>query len=190
MQFFRALAYTATFLALSACLRTELSPKPVPSSVYSLAAANQNPLILKISSSELDESLGHQYLLVGLPYGQVQSKDLESLVQKALYPKLALRGFTPVVDPPEQNAFSKNAPVLEVDIKNAQASAFDLLVTRRLSCSLELQAELNRSSIPRQAQAQGDFEHFGAFGFEQELSLCFSRAMESALDNMLGELRL
>ncbi|MBN8548170.1 MAG: hypothetical protein J0M12_02520 [Deltaproteobacteria bacterium] len=191
MNIFNRLAFCAGFLVcLSGCLRTSLTSTAVAPKVFNLAAANRNPLHLEVSLAEPTSSLGNQYVLIAIPFGRIDSDNVIVLVQRALYTKLALRGYTPLVSQPESNAFGANAQRLSVTIKDPQASAFDLLVTRHLSCSLDLKAQFSKQGSYRLGNGEGSFEHFGAFAFQKEMSLCFTRALDIALDQLLNDLRM
>ncbi len=185
-------------LSLAGCMSTKIGSQPIKPKVFELAALNRNPIKLVVSAPA-DASLGHQYLLIALPFGQVEASDLALMAQRAAYQKLALQGFTPVVGderrPPIGSAMLSPQwiaapPALNISVEQASASALDFLVTRRLSCSLELKTELSRSGIAQTVASSGSFIHFGAFAFEQELSLCLARALDGALDNAFRDLRI
>lgn len=188
----KAISFSLLLAALccAGCMRTTLrAPAPKPQ-VFELAALNRNPIHLVIAPADKQNSLGHQFLLLGIPFGAVDSSNLDLLIQRAAYEKLTLRGYTPIVGPISAGSTTSAAPALYIRAQNAQASAYDLLVTRHLSCSLDLQASLDRSDAPRRAIGSGSFEHFGAFAFQRELSLCFSEALNQALDTLLLDLRI
>lgn len=177
-------------LLISGCVSTQITSPPLDPKVFQLAALNQNPIHLDVSAAAPDRKLGHQFVFIGIPFGEVESKNLNAIVQRTLYQKLALRGFTPIVGRPLSTDFSATAPSLDVLIDSAQASAFDMLVTRHLSCSLDISAQLSKSDMRREARGTGTFEHFGAFAFERELSLCLSEALDRATDQLLNDLRI
>ena len=183
-------------LSLAGCVSTRLGSQPIQPKIFELAALNKNPIELEVESA-VDSSLGHQFVLVALPFGQVEARDLAVMTQRAAYHKLALAGFTPVIGkrPPIEAAAMLspqwiNPPELAIKVQDASASAFDFIVTRRMSCSVDLAAEFTRDGALQQAQGLGDFQHFGAFAFEQELSLCLAQALDSALNKVFHDLRI
>ena len=176
--------------SLSGCMKTNLLSTALPPKIFTLAATNRNPIHIQVVLLDPQPTIGNQYLLLGIPFGSIESDNVTVLVQRALYTKLAVKGYTPLVDQSSGSVFGADAPVLAVRIQNPQASAFDLLVTRHLSCSLDLKAELSKPGGIRLGKGEGTFEHFGAFAFQKEMSLCFTRALDLALDRLLNDLRI
>lgn len=173
-------------------MRTQLQSQPLQAKVFELAAANRNPIRLQVSSVS-DSSLGHQFMFIGIPFGSVESQQLDVMLKRATYQKLALKGFTPVINSSDKvlpNMFGAGAPELSLVVHGASATAYDLLVTRWLRCSLQLSAQLSNATGSSEVRSEGTFQHLGAFAFERELSLCFARALDTALDNVLGDLAI
>lgn len=185
MSAFRILTLIALLIPAPGCLSSELSNPPLPPKIFELAAANRRPLHVRVKLAEPGHSLGHQYLLIAIPFGRVRSDNVELIVERALYRSLSLRGYTPLLDQ-EPSA----APVLSVQLVEPQASAFDLLLTRHLSCSLELKGQFLSEDKQRDGTGRGGYEQFAAFAFEREMSLCFTQALDIAIDRLLNDLRI
>lgn len=177
-------------LYLSGCLRTSLSRPVLEPKIFELAALNKRPLYLQVLPYPGERSLGHQYFLLAFPFGRVVSDSVGEIVQKAAYSKLSVAGYTPVVDHQTDGTWAPGTPALEIEILSAQASAYDLLVTRHVSCSAELRAKLVAGDREREIHGNADADRYESFAFEKELSLCFSQAVERALDTVLDDLRI
>lgn len=191
MNHFKALLVSlGTATLLTACLKTDLSSPPLDARVFRLAAASARPIHIEVTSESPEANLGHQYLLFAIPFGRITSDNVSMVVQRALYSKLALRGYTPLVNQSARSGFGAAAATLKLQIHDPQASAFDLFFVRHLSCSLNLKAQFSKQDSERRADASGTFDDFRAFAFEKEMSLCFTQALDIALDRLLNELRM
>ena len=193
-RFAPSLALRRTFLvslflplALSGCLRTELLRESIPEPVLGLAAMNQKKIELRVTPPDEDSTVGHQFLLVIIPFGSIYLNDPIGHLTRSLYTNLALEGFKPI------SSELGSAPLsLEVSTEKVQVSAYDFIAIRRIVGKISLRGVLRSAdgTIYREWLASGSYSELRPFAFEKQLNHVFQKALTSATEELVRELRL
>ncbi|NLF24886.1 MAG: hypothetical protein GX589_04415 [Deltaproteobacteria bacterium] len=186
-----ALSILPILLALNGCLRTVLTNRsPTAPASAKLAALNTRPMFLKITNTLPSSTSGHQYLFLVLPFGAVEVKDPALRIWDAAFTKLSLRGYRPIA--PGTGGSAITAPTLEIKLTGLQTSAYDLLVSRRIVCRVDIASSLISSAgvTLRGWEASGRSTAFKGLAFAPELEWVLGQALDQALDETLTNLRL
>jgi hypothetical protein len=163
-----------------------------------LAAINGVSLGLVIAPIE-ESKLGNQFVFGALPLGSITLPDIELGTREQFYKELAIRGFRPLTglsikDAPEQ--------VLLVTVQSLALNGFDLLLTRRISCALQLNAQLRTPSslqqesplrygtVIREATITHRESSYARYAFAPDLSKTLVTCFEVGAKRLLHELRL
>lgn len=119
-------------------------------------------------------------MLVFIPLGRVAAGEVERMAEQKIFSRLILCGYKPLMVP----AGTKGA--LSIELGSARASAYDLLVTRKLSCSVELQAHTQHQVEPISSHKEASF--YRSKGFSPELSKCMDEALDLSVVDLLSKL--
>jgi len=179
---------------LPACSQTSIGLGISTPALFRLASQGTKPVYLEVTGADSIPAknlvAGHQYLLVFVPFGRiVVPAPLEDLYVMALS-KLSERGYRTHRLP--ASAGPEMQPRLRLELLELDASGYDILFARRVSCALSL-----RASFLRKADAstltitgEGHFSQFRRFAFKPELEHACNTALEIALQKVLDYLRL
>lgn len=180
----RVLLGLPILLILSGCLRTDLPTQPTPIKVFELAAVNPRPLRLEVTPFP-DDSLGHQFLLLMVPFGSIYIPDTAGTVERNLYTNLALQGYKPIINKGTELG-------LKVTVENIQVTAYDLLVIRRIVSRVKLRGEIlnHQGQILRSSTINEEFIYFKTFAFGTQLEHAYSKALDAASKALIKDLRL
>lgn len=179
--------YLMFALALSGCMRTVIKVDPITEDVFRLAALGEDEIGLSVTAPGLG-SLGSQYLLIALPFGDVELKEPTKFVEETIYRELALRGFRPITDIAELN---DEVPLLSVEIKEISVNAYDFLATRKVAANVSITGTLLRNGEPvDRTTKSAEFSEFREDGFEPRLRRALTKAATKATKDLLDELGL
>lgn len=173
------------------CMQTTLQSSPPPAAVYSLAAGNPDPISISVSAAHAQDSVGHQFMLLVLPFGTISLADPAEDLFNSLAQSLTLSGFRPIRKLAGDRPASSQ-PLLHARLVSASVSAFDLLVTRRVKAEVEVCAELSKplAQPSRQACYRGSSTTWKRFGFQPELQSVFDKALLESVHGLLVALSL
>lgn len=174
----------AFLFLLSSCASTTIHRNPLDLKTFELAARGSTPLALQIKAYAEPETsaVGHQFLLVLLPFGSVRFDSPTEYTRSELYRRLAILGYRPM----SSSTTSQNVPTLEVEIQSLSLNAYDLIVTRRVVADVRLRLVLRNALGAEQVSQEvaGHSAQFHRFGFRTELT----EALETAFEEALGPL--
>lgn len=161
------------------CLRTPLASTPLSEPTFRLAALGQRPVRVTVIGPAAPRSVGHQFLMVAIPFGRIELSDPVKAVERAAFAELAVAGIRPVIGPA-----GAGLPTVELRLKDASVSAFDFIVTRRVAAAVTVEAALHRAGSPTErivVERSGDSSSLERFGFTPQLSAAFDDALHSAV---------
>ena len=179
----------ASLVALTGCVSTTIEREALPPEVFELAAVNSKRIGLRVVQDEIDNVVGHQFLLFFLPFGRVSIADPVKSVHRALYEELSIRGYKPI---PVSNELQSSTDTLFVRLKSIQASAYDFLFFRRVFSRIEISGSIvseNGESLP-QVNALSNVGLTKRFGFEKELNEVLQLALLESSRELLDKLRV
>lgn len=180
-------------LILSACVKTNLNPPPVLGKVFELHQLNQKSLDVKIEPNIHNFTLGHQYVFLFFPFGKIKSQISSDPLNNLFFTELVLNGHKPNAPLKDlDNSTIKVAnPLLEVNILSQQVSAYDFLVIRRISCSIELEARLTLpKNIERLALVSTNYSEIKTYAFQPQLEKVYNQCLVDIVSKTIQELRL
>lgn len=175
-------------------MHTPLRLDRIPAATYKLSALADKDIWLEVhdphSSAEKDNllPLGHQYLFVVVPFGRISAVDpLQALFVKSAW-LLSERGYRAHAVREKHSG----APLIKLKLQTFSASGYDMLFARKVTCSLELQAEIQLASglDTRSARAQGESSALRPYAFQEELEYHCEKALELALRRLFDYLHL
>ncbi len=152
------------------------------SGALKLSALSRRPVHLLIDASTGTLHLGHQYLLIIIPFGRVALQDPTQFIFDRAFEALAIRGFR--VD----NNNAAFAPTVRLQLEDLSVTAYDLLFTRRLRASIKLSlTTASADDTPLlHCSAQSEESTFARFGFAPQLTQVLQRALDKALNEVLS----
>ena len=148
------------------------------------------PLVLNTNNRLKAAVTGHQYLLIAFPFGSVEVKNPQAIVHAAAATKLSLRGYRLLEagsTPPEDSP-----PTLNIDLTYMQTSAYDFIFFRKIVCMVEMTAVVTApgGGPLRQWRGSGRSSAFKGVAFAPQLEWMLNRAVDSAMDDVIHNLRL
>lgn len=175
----------ACLVILEGCARVALVPSELPPEVYTLAAANTRAVTLDIRAPEEASVVGHQYMLVVVPFGQVRLMDPAGSLLNAVYVRAAERGYRPLL-----GTGNGAAATLSVRLVRVHATAFDAIFVRKIVCEVMLRAELRGKDgeLLRQAEARGESSAWKEFAFAPQMNYVFNRALQKGVQKVLQDI--
>lgn len=176
---------------LSACTTSNLYPTGVKPEVIALANSNTREIIIKVTNSFNLESLGHQYLAILFPMGEIRHESLEQTLMQKLYTELAQRGYRPRIDV-VRDYRNMETDELTVDLANIQLTAYDLLMTRKVVSKVKLRGEYDslRVNIPLTYTISSAYSEYKTMPFQAQLQRILEKSIESSVRDLLNQLRL
>lgn len=183
----------AILLILTSCVKTNLQPTPVLDKVFELHQLNQKTLDVQITPNIHNLTLGHQYVFLIFPFGRIKSQISSDHLNNIFFTELVLNGYKP--NNPINNIDNFNTkvakPLLNINILNQQVSAYDFLVIRRISCSIELEANLTLpKNINRFALVSTNYSEFKTYAFQPQLEKVYNQCLTDIVAKTIKELRL
>lgn len=165
------------------CLKTELNPPP-QDGIARLLDVTPRTLSFTIVAPAEEATVGHQYVLILIPFGRIVVKSPYNLVRQELLAQGALAGFRPVP--------ATGQAALRISLDEISVSGHDYLFFRRSTAVVRIQATLFDGSghQRRQAIAMGQAGEFAKFAFEPELSRVLNDAAKTALADAIKQLGL
>jgi len=165
-------------LLLSACTTTPLTSPPLETTLFKLAALAPRPVHLVAEAAEGSLRVGHQYLLLAIPFGSIELTDPVRSLERAAFTELALAGVRPVIGPT-----GDGLPRFVVRVKDIGVSAYDLIVTRRVTATVTLEASLpsKGGSAPTLIETTSTHGSYERFGFAPQLSAALDEALHGAV---------
>ena len=177
-------------IALARCTTTSIAPEALSQDLIRLSSLNDHRLYLHVKNIQESEIVGHQYLLVVLPFGRVRSPSLTHFVFNTAFKDLTLAGERII---PASLPLSKSAlPLIEISIDDASDSAYDLRALRRVEASVTLTITLWLTpDIPAWRKTLlGHYSGYTKSPFSKELSNAFEKAIEDALSPLHDKIAL
>ncbi len=147
-----------------------------------LSRANGRPIQLRLTYQPLSPRLGHQFVLLLLPFGRIELEQPENFFLKYAARSMAITGYSPSAGP--------NLPQLHVEIIEASLTAYDLFFVRRIAAHLMARATLlsRQGEILSAAECRHEAASYEPFAFEPELSALYGRAAEEMFADLFGRL--
>ena len=165
---------------LSGCLTTRIETTPLPTHFRQLLAANRHPIQLNCSAEQVSPNLGHQFLFLLLPFGQVVVDDPAAELCRIAKEELALKGFWISPAAPES---------VSLLLQELALSGYDLLLTRRVVVDGLLNATISYKGRKTEFQTVIDNGEFRRFAFEKDLREILQTGLREAIKKLLQELR-
>lgn len=169
-------------VTLSGCLRTSIEPHAIDETVQLLALTSADPLFFNIQDADELGTIGHQYLFFGIPFGRVQIEDSGAYFSRSFFTEIALAGKKPLI----AVSSSEQYPVLDVRIKDVQATAYDLFAIRWIQT--EVNAEVEYKKSPTESYSRNFLAKesaFKRFAFGKQLSFYFSKTVKKLTEDIL-----
>lgn len=178
-------------ICLSACSTSQLYPQGVKPEVIALAKSNNREIILKVTNSFQVDSLGHQYLGILFPAGEIRHEFLEQALLQKLYTELTLRGYRPRIDLERTEKYIK-IDELKVDLANVQLTAYDLLMTRKVVSKVKLKASYDslRINVPISFTISSAYSEYKTMPFKDQLQRIIDKSLDSTIRDLLNQLRI
>lgn len=162
----------------SGCASTKLSIPPPEAAIERLAALAPRGVRLAVAAPSAPVELGHQYLLVVIPFGSIALIDPHTSLRRALSTELAIGGVRTV---PE--GLGSPAPLVTVTPIELSVTAYDLLLVRRVTAAAHFAVTVtfpDRTEPELRFEASGESGSFERFGFAPELSQALGEALTQA----------
>lgn len=162
----------------SGCASTKLSIPPPEAAIERLAGLAPRGVRLAVAAPITPVQLGHQYLLVVIPFGSIALIDPQTSLRRALSTELAIGGVRTV---PEGS--SSPAPLVTVTPIELSVTAYDLLLVRRVTAAAHFAVSVafpDRTEPELHFEASGESSSFERFGFAPELSQALGEALTQA----------
>ncbi len=183
---FRCLAFRPIYLLimvffLSACTTTTLPPAELTEASIKLSNLNHKQLGLDVKSELTSARLGWQYILMFIPFGQIEAERPKDFVFNRAFSKLSLAGYN------VQPTWTNPPLTVVITIKDADLDAYDLLALRNVSGSLEIEVKLiNRTGklVLREDFSSSD-NAWREFAFLPQLNYVFTRTVDSTIDKVV-----
>ena len=171
------------------CAVTTIPPQQPPSGIFRLASANDRVLPFTVSTPTTFDTVGHQYLLFGLPFGQIRVSDPPADLRAATFQALATRGYRPI-DVTEVPARPERH--LKISMDDVQLSAYDVFFFRIPYCRMRLTVLLVDEEGRNTKHATGEFADYTmrALAFTRELQPLYNDTLEDGVTSLLTELSL
>jgi hypothetical protein len=164
------------FIFSSGCAHTRIAPRPVPAEAQRLIALAQRNVSISVDCP-VDEIVGHQYLLIILPFGRISIAEVDQHIKNALVTELSQSGIAVSFIARDQN------PDLVIRCNTLSLSAYDLIFVRRIVAHLSLQVSHKHSldiSIPYEI---GESE-YRSFAFHAQLERTLLKLLSSAAERV------
>ncbi len=176
---------------LCSCTTSNLYPSGVKPEVIALANSNNREIILKVTNSFNLDSLGHQYLGILFPMGNIRHELLEQSLLQKLYTELTLRGYRPRIDL-ERKPNNLKIDQIKVDLSNIQLTAYDLLMTRKVVSKVKLRGEFDslRVNIPITYTMSSAYSEYKTMPFQAQLQRILDKSIDASIRDLLNQLRI
>ena len=160
----------------SACTTVYLAPRGINPDTKKLAALNRQKINVRVTLAKEFKTLGHQYLFLLIPYGQIQHHSVKQLISDAIYRELSISGFSPQIvfeeSPKKVSSLLPQKPLLEINVKDLSLTAYDLLVTRKVTGRIDLTSKLilakGETDYP-EIRIQENYSEFKSLPFKIQL---------------------
>jgi hypothetical protein len=163
------------------CMTTDLEGRDLTPEVLRLAQHNPRPLSLHIACP-VDDIVGHQYLFVVFPFGRISVPAAAQILADTTYTKAALLGYSP-------SFVAAEGRQLAVQCDEISVSAYDFLVTRRVSIVVKLSARSrDRRGNWHAAEVSEHSAEFRRFAFGPILEHKLAETFDIAVDKLLHKL--
>lgn len=174
----------STLIFLFGCASASIEARPLDPQIYDLAAENTKHLQLQIAAPAATDSIGLQYVLLGLPLGRVDAGESGLMLSRLAYQNIALCGYRPILLDDLTTSAAATTSILVLKVEDLSATAYDLLFVRRLACHVSIKAKLG----PTQLEASASKSLFRSTGFSKDLSVCVKETLDIALHDVLSQL--
>lgn len=158
--------------ALSSCVSTKLEPYTLTDGAQRLLTLehHQTNIVFEHNALEVFEgTLGHQYLLFFIPFGEITLTDARKHIENTL--------TTALVEIPQRDR--RHLTELHVTKVNTSVTAYDLFFMRRVLCTISI--EINGRFV---GTARESFWH--PKPFKVELMRAFSKATLTAARQVIS----
>jgi hypothetical protein len=160
----------------SGCAHTRIAPRPVPPEAQRLIALAHREVSISVHCP-VDEIVGHQYLLILLPFGRISIAEVDQHLKNALVTELSQSGIAVRFVAHDQNAD------LVIRCNALSLSAYDLIFVRRIVAQLSLQVSHKLSpdfSIPYEIQES----EYRSFAFHAQLERLLHKLFSVAVQRV------
>lgn len=182
-------------------MQTRIEATRIAPQLIIAASANQPVVTLVLCDTVPERVVGHQFLLVIVPFGSVMLNAPNEQLYHSLFEELTLagyrprRGFSPILN---SSAIYKAGArrqttshyQLQVRVERLQLSAYDLLFIRRLKADIELSFDLYDSSGHFRGawNSKGQRTLWHRFGFNKQLTWLLQQTLRDVASQAAGEL--
>lgn len=168
------------------CVTTPLNPSPPAPATVQLSALNRIPLSLTPPPPGATLRMGHQYMLIAVPFGVITLTRPGQVAFDAVFSELVLRGAQ---IPPLAGRAA--VAVVSFDTITMAATVYDLLVVRRIVARVTLRMSIALQGAETvQFEAHGRAAAFKTRGFAEQITPLLDEALLSAARQIGDALRL
>jgi hypothetical protein len=146
------------------------STAPAPEAVRLATLARRT--VLTSFRCDHERYLGHQYLLMAIPFGRISLESPADTIWSHLYTEAALLGVNLIQT---QNPTSAE---LEITCSELSLTAYDLLFTRLLHGSIVLEVQYKLNGLTADLVSDHDSE-FRSYGLYPQLNRLYTRLMKN-----------
>ena len=171
------LVLTVALCALSACAHTRIAARPIPPEADKLARLAPRSIAFHLECG-VDEIVGHQYLLLILPFGRISIEDPARHLANHLVVALAERGIAGYEASAEQAS-------VQIRCEDLSLTAYDYFFVRqivgRLSWSIDA---LPESSIDKPIVQRNRTSALKAVAFHSQLEYQLHHLLTEAAESI------
>lgn len=167
-------------LIFTGCAHTRIAPRPIPIEALRLVDLAQKTVSIKVNCP-VDEVVGHQYLLIFLPFGRISVAEIENHFKHALVTEVSQSGVAPFFV--EQD---KDADFI-VRCETLSLTAYDLIFFRRIASNISLKLANKRFSNHEIPLAVEESE-YRAFAFHAQLERVLQKLFLAAAQRIRREM--
>lgn len=184
--FYKSKGYINSLLLFSvvtcvSCVHTKIENDAINRDLVTLAYNLPESINVKIDCLNNQSNLGNQYILLGIPIGNIEIEDPKTFVWRSLYKNFALNGLRPIAAESDYSF-----PMINICVTEFTSNAFDLLFIRRLVSTLNYQATYYRSDLSSPVYLNDRFSvsSWELKAFKPEIE----HSVSSLLDNVMKSL--
>lgn len=175
-------------LLFSSCTNTYISSSKIPNKVHELANQNKDAFGLIITPNSSNSTIGHQYVLFFLPFGNIKLEFYPYDLYKKLYTEITLLGYKPI-NIIDQNSRNVAYPILNININDISLTAYDFLITRRLVCKMNVSATISKNNrILNTWHGITHESEIRSYGFKPQLEKVYNICLKNITNKLVKEM--
>lgn len=165
---------------LLGCAHTRIAPRHIPPEVLRLVELAQKRVSIKVDCP-IDEIVGHQYLLIFLPFGRISVAEIEDHLKHALVTELSQLGIAPFYVKHDKDAD------FVVRCDSLSLTAYDLIFFRHIVSNISLRLVSNRFSNNELPFTLNESQ-YRAFAFHPQLERVLQKLFTTAAQRIGREI--